>query len=192
MSSRTLRRFAAAALPVLTAALLCGTVSLAAQNSGMELHANSKASAAEVGLPGYPGARLYKDKDNDGSVDMGYTFGDSQFHLIAVNYVTSDSADQVLSFYRKPLSHYGEVLECNDGKPVGKLTTTRSGLTCADNQKGNLQVNGYSGSKGRELRAGTPQQFRVVGIDNTEAKSTRFGLVYIQLPKDTDSSAKSK
>jgi hypothetical protein len=188
MSSRHL------AAPVLyaLAILLCGNASLAAQNSGMELHANSKATASEVGLPNYPGATLYKDKDNDSSVDMGYTFGDSQFHLIAVNYVTSDSPDQVLSFYRKPLSHYGEVLECNDGKAMGKLTTTPSGLTCDDKEKGKVEVNGYSGSKGHELRAGTPQQFRIVGIDKTEAKSTRFGLVYVQLPKDKDSSAKSK
>ncbi len=192
MSSRTLRRVAAPALFLLTAALVCGNVSLLAQSSGMELHANSKASAAEVGLPGYPGATLYKDKDNDGAVDMGYTFGDSQFHLIAVSYVSTDSPDQVLSFYRDPLSHYGEVLECNDGKPVGKVAKTRSGLTCADEQKGNIQVKGYSGSKGRELRAGTPQQYRIVGIDKTEARSTRFGLVYVRLPKDNDSNAKSK
>ena len=89
MSSRHL------AVPVLyaLAILLCGNAPLSAQNSGMELHANAKATAAEVGLPGYPGATLYKDKNNDGSVDMGYTFGDSQFHLVAVNYVTNDSPD---------------------------------------------------------------------------------------------------
>lgn len=192
MSSRILRRLAAPALFVVASALLCGNVSLFAQSSGMELHANSKATAADVGLPGYPGAKLDKDKDNDVSVDMGYTFGDSQFRLIAANYVTSDPPDQVLSFYRNPLSHYGEVLECNDGKPVGKATRTNTGLTCADDQKGDIQVNGYSGSKGRELRAGTPQQYRIVGIDKAEAKSTRFGLVYVQLPKDSDSHAKSK
>jgi hypothetical protein len=187
MSSRTLPRLAAPALFVLAAAFLSGSVFLRAQNSGMELHANSKATAADVGLPSYPGAKLDKDKDNDVSVDMGYTFGDSQFRLIAANYLTSDSPDQVLSFYRNPLSHYGEVLECNDGKPVGKVTMTRSGLTCADDQKGDVQVNGYSGSKGRELRAGTPQQYRIVGIDKAEPKATRFGVVYVQLPKDTKS-----
>ncbi|HEY1731454.1 MAG TPA: hypothetical protein VGG15_06885 [Terriglobales bacterium] len=174
------------------ATLLCFAASLAAQNSGMELHANSKATAADIGLPVYQGASLYKDKDNDGSVDLGYTFGDSQFKLKAVDYVTSDAADQVLSFYRKPLAKYGEVLECNDGKPVGKLTTTRSGLTCSDEEKGKVQVNGYSGSKGHELRAGDPHQYRVVGIDKTESKSTRFGLVYVLLPKDNGSDTKSK
>jgi hypothetical protein len=187
------RQFFAASVLVLTATtLFCGNVSLLAQNSGMELHANSKATAADVGLPAYPGATLYKDEDNDVSVDMGYTFGDSQFRLIAANYATGDSPDQVLSFYRKPLSHYGEVLECNDGKPVGKVTVTRSGLTCADDQKGDVQVNGYSGSKGRELRAGTPNQFRIVGIDKSQPNSTRFGVVYVQLPKDKDANAKSK
>ena len=180
-----------ARLSVLMAAtLFCSNTFLLAQNSGMELHANAKATAADVGLPVYPGATLYKDKDNDVSVDMGYTFGDSQFRLIAANYTTGDSADQVLSFYRKPLSHYGDVLECKDGKPVGKLTVTRSGLTCADDQKGDIQVNGYSGSKGHELRAGTPNQYRIVGIDKSQPNATRFGLVFLQLPKDNDSKAK--
>ena len=151
------RHFFAAPVLVLTAtALFCGNLSLLAQNSGMELHANSKATAADVGLPAYPGATLYKDKDNDVSVDMGYTFGDSQFRLIAANYATSDSPDQVLAFYRKPLSHYGEVLECNDGKPVGKVTMTHSGLTCADDQKGDVQVNGYSARKVTSCAPATP------------------------------------
>lgn len=172
----------------LFATLLSFTSSLLAQNSGLELHANPKATAAEIGLPVYPGSSLYKDKDNDSSVDMGYTFGDSTFRLLAANYITADSPDQVLAFYRKPLSKYGEVLECNDGKPVGKLTQARSGLTCSDEEKGKLEVNGHSDSKGRELRAGNPHQYRVVGIDKTEPKSTRFGLVYVQLPKDSESS----
>jgi hypothetical protein len=192
MSSRILPRLAAPALFVLAAAFLSGNVFLRAQNSGMELHANDHATPAEIGLPSYPGATLYKDPNNDAAFDLGYSVGDSHFRLMAANYITSDSPDQVLSFYRKPLSHYGEVLECNDGKPVGNLTATRSGLTCDDDRKGKVQVNGYSDSKGRELRAGTPQQFRIVGIDKTETKSTRFGLVYVQLPKDNDSKAKSK
>jgi hypothetical protein len=44
-----------------------------------------------------------------------------------------------------------------------------------------------SGSdSGHELRAGTPEQFRIVGIDNTEKGQTRFGLVALVLPKDDD------
>jgi len=187
------RHLSTAPLLALTAAaLFCGNVSLLAQDSGMELHANSKATAADIGLPAYPGATLYKDKDNDAAVDMGFSFGDSHFRLMAASYLSSDSPDKILAFYRKPLSHYGEVLECNDGKPVGTPTVTRSGLTCSDEHGGNVQVNGHVNSKDHELRAGTPHQFRMVGIDKSEANATHFGLVYVQLPKDDAANAKSK
>jgi hypothetical protein len=177
---------------ILVAGLLCSGSYVSAQNSGMELHANAKATASDIGLPAYPGSSIYKDKDNDGAVDMGFSFGDSQFRLMAADYISSDAPDKILAFYRDPLSHYGEVLECVDGKPVGALTVTRTGLTCSDQHGGNVQVNGHTDSKGHELRAGTPHKFRIVGIDKVQANSTRFGLVYVQLPKDQDTSKKSK
>jgi hypothetical protein len=176
-------------LLVFVASLLCGGTYLSAQNSGFELHANDKASPADVGLPSYPGATLYKDPDNSSTFNLGYTFGDSSFRLMGANYITNDTASQVLAYYRKPLSRYGEVLECKDGKPVGSLTVTRSGLSCSEQKGGHIQINGHSDANGDELRAGTPQQFRIVGIDDSKVKGTRFTLVYVQLPKDD---AKSK
>ena len=155
-----------------------------AQNSGLELHANDHASAEKIGLPSYPGATPYKTSDNDAAFDMGYTVGESHFQLMVANFLTSDTAAKVLDYYRKPLSRYGEVLECDGGKPVGKLTTTRSGLTCSDEKSGNVKVNGHSDANGHELRAGTPEKFRVVGIDKAEPNSTQFALVYVELPKD--------
>ncbi len=169
----------------LFAILLSSACALFAQNSGFELHANDKASPADVGLPSYPGATLYKDPDNSSTFNLGYTFGDSSFRLMGANYITNDTALQVLAYYRKPLSRYGEVLECKDGKPVGSLTVTRSGLSCSDSKGGHVQINGHSDANGDELRAGTPQQFRIVGIDDdAKVKGTRFTLVYVQLPKD--------
>lgn len=155
-----------------------------AQNSGLELHANDQASAEKIGLPSYPDAAPYKAPDNDAAFDMGYTVGDSHFRLMVANYVTSDAAAKVLDYYRKPLSRYGEVLECDGGKPVGKLAATRSGLTCSDEHSGKVELNGHSDANDHELRAGTPEKFRVVGIDKAEPKSTRFALVYVELPKD--------
>ena len=169
-----------AAVP--SAAIILFCAASFAQDSGVNLalHANSRASAASIGLPVYPGATLYKDTDNDSAADLGLTIGDFHFSVMAVNYVTSDSPAQVLSFYRKPLSHYGEVLECDQGKPVGALTVTRSGLTC-----GQVQVGGNTNSStDHEIRAGTARQYRIVGIDESHAGSTRFGLVYLDLPKD--------
>lgn len=152
-----------------------------AQNSGVDLalHANSNASAAKIGLPAYPGAAFYKDADNDSAADLGLTINEFHFSLLAANYVTGDSPEKVLAFYRKPLSRYGEVLECNQGNPVGALKVTRSGLTC-----GQAQGNANS-SSGHEIRAGSPNQFRIVGIDDSHPGATRFGLVYLELPKES-------
>ena len=173
------------AMALLAAVLFCSSTTSFGQNSDadVELHANSHASATGIGLPVYPGATLYKEKGDDSGGDLGLSFGDFHFSLMAVNYVTKDSPEQVLNFYRKPLSHYGQVLECDHGKPVGSLTVTRSGLTC--DQKGSGNKDSYS-STNREIRAGSPHKFRIVGIDEPHAGSTRFALVYLELPKDSD------
>jgi hypothetical protein len=173
---------------LLAAILFFESAESSGQDSGVNLalHANSHATAADIGLPVYPGATLYKDSGNDSGADLGLTAGDFHFALLAVNYVTSDSAAQVFGFYRKPLSRYGEVLECDHGKPVGTLTVTRSGLTC-----GEAQASGNTNSStDHEIRAGSSHQYRIVGIDESHPGSTRFGLVYLDLPKNMDDKTK--
>jgi hypothetical protein len=176
-------------IAVFLAFVSLGGAAAHAQDSdgGLELHANSHASAADIGLPAYPGATLYKDSDDDAAVDLGLTLGDFHFDMKAANYTSSDTPERILKFYRKPLSRYGEVLECDHGKPVGALAVTGSGLTCSDehgqhaDSKASVNVSGD-----HELRAGTPHQYRVVGIDKSSSGATRFGLVYLDLPKDNN------
>lgn len=192
----SLRQLSARRVGWLTLALLfAGCAMSFAQNSdvNLSLHAKSQATAAEIGLPEYPGATLYKEpadagkKDNDSSLDMGFALGDFHFSVIVVGYETPDSPEKVLAFYRKPLSRYGEVLECDHGKPVGKLTMTSTGLTCSDKHNGHVEVNGSGDSSdGHELRAGSPHKYRIVGIDEPRDGKTHFGLVYLELPKDKD------
>ena len=181
---------------VLLAAALssAGAVSFA-QNSDfkLELHANKQVSATEIGLPTYPGATLAKETDDDNTADLGFTFGDTHFRIMVAKYLTTDSPGRVLAFYRKPLSHYGEVLECNDGKPVGAPTVAQSGLGCSEQKEGGLTVTDHGlSSGGHELRAGSPHQFRVVCIDKSHPQSTHFWLVYIELPKDHDKAGRSE
>lgn len=166
-------------------AVLAASPAVYAQNDsgGFELHANKVVSAKEIGLPTYPGATAYKDPDKD-AVDMGFTLGDTHFRLLAAGYLSPDSPQRILDFYRKALSRYGEVLECDHGKPVGALTKTRSGLTCDNNSDGSMKVNGTS-SDGRDLRAGTPERMHIVGISEPKDGQTQFGLVYLELPKDS-------
>lgn len=177
------------------AVLFLGSTAAIAQNSDfkMELHANKNARATEIGLPAYPGATLAIEKDNDNSADLGFTFGDTHFRIMIAKYVTTDSPDQVLAFYRKPLSRYGEVLECSHDTPVGDLAVARSGLTCSERKDGGLTVSDHEVStNGHELRAGNPHQFRIVSIDEAQPQSTRFWLLFIELPKDDDKAEKQK
>jgi hypothetical protein len=179
---------------------LCATMPVyssaasSAQNSddGLELHAKHHASAADIGLPVYPGATLYKDSDNDSAVDLGFILGDYHFTLKAANYASSDPPARILDFYRKPLSRYGEVLECDHGMPVGTQTATHSGLTCSDEHDEHAKTNvSANSSNNHELRAGSPRRYRAVGIDESHPVGvTRFDLVYIELPKDSTEKAK--
>lgn len=160
----------------------------------LALHANTHVTAADIGLPEYPGAAPYKDpddKDSDSAVDLGFTFGNVHFVVKAASYMTHDSPAQVLAFYRKPLSHYGQVLECDHGHPVGSLTVTRTGLTCNDDA-GIDSDSKHDSSGGHELRAGRPARYRLVGIDESHSGSTRFGMAYIELPKDGDENNETK
>lgn len=164
-----------------------------AQNSdfNLDIHANAHATAKDIGLPVYPGAQIFKDKDEQSGADLGFGFNDLHFGLKVINYVTHDPGSKVLDFYRKRLATYGQVLECRGGKPVGSLQRTESGLTCSDKKSGeNLEVNGDS-SDDHQLRAGTPLLYRMVAFPKTEGQETRFGLLLLQLPKDSGSSPKS-
>lgn len=160
-----------------------------AQNSDFDLnvHANSHATAKDIGLPIYPGATPFKDKGSDSSsADLGFFLNSFHFSVKAVSFVTTDSPERVLAFYKKPMARFGEVLECDHGKPVGSLTRTKSGLTCGDQKKGHITVNGTDSDSDHELRAGTPEQFRIVGVNSIEKGKTKFGLVALELPKDED------
>jgi hypothetical protein len=174
----------------LGAMVVAGGAYARAQDSGfnLDLHANSHVTAKDIGLPLYPGSTPWKDKDNDSAANLGFGLNAFHFTLLAASYSTTDSPARILDYYRKPLSHYGEVLECLKGKPVGALTVTKSGLTCSAQKGGNIQVNGSGDSStDHELRAGTPLRFRIVGISDTQDGKTKFGLVYLELPKDSDS-----
>src|ERR1700688_2009809 len=115
-----------------------------AQNSDFNLsvHANSHATAKDIGLAVYPGATPFKDKDSDSSADLGFALNSIHFNLQAASFVTKDSRDQVIAFYKKALAKYGEVLDCDHGKPVGSLTVTKTGLTCDDPKGGHATSSG--------------------------------------------------
>lgn len=165
------------------ASILAGSAFLPAQgkNQGFELHADKSVTQAEIGLPIYPGAKPLKDGDEH-SVDLGFTIGDSHFRLLTKEFVSHDAPSRILDFYRKPLSRYGEVLECDHGQAIGPVKKTAQGLTC-ESRKDSENHSGIS-SDDHELRAGSPDRFHMVAITDQKQDGTRFGLAYIELPKE--------
>lgn len=153
------------------------------------LHVRSdNTSAADVGLPVYPGATIAPDRDGDKSADVHLGFGEWQLRVRVVNYQTADSQDQILAFYQKALGRYGDVIRCQGLHPVGTPTVTQEGLSCSGNNS-NASVNF---SEGLSLQAGSRHHQHIMAIEKSNDSGTHFALIELQLPqaldKDKDSS----
>jgi hypothetical protein len=168
--------------------LLTAAPAARAQNNfDLSVHASSQVTPAAVGLPVYPGATLaVKHGGEDAAFDIGFAFGDTRLRIAGISYDSDDVPDRVLDFYRKALSRYGDVLECDHGRPVGNLAVTSSGLRCSDRKGGdNVNVDGrFNSSKDHDLRAGSPDEFHIAGVDGSDNNSSHFVIMYVKTPKD--------
>lgn len=160
------------------------------------IHVNTDTTtAADIGLPVYPGASVATDAADHKSANVEMGFGPWQLRVKVARYRTPDAEGKVEDFYRKALKRYGDVIECVDHKPVGTPATTKEGLTCADSGKSaNGNTNGFvvdSDADSRmELRAGSPHHQHIVGIDipKNGQPGSHFGLVALDLPSSSDNS----
>jgi len=150
------------------------------------VHVNTdQTTAADLGLPVYPGAQAVKADDKHKSADVHLGFGEWELRVRAVSYETSDATDKVTAFYKKALGRYGDVITCQGNSAVGAPTTTSEGLTCADDKGGNVQIDrsDYGSSKnGLELKAGSKRHQHIVGFEDPKDSRTRFALVALDLP----------
>jgi hypothetical protein len=154
------------------------------------IHVNTdQLSAADLGLPVYPGAETIKGDDKHKSADVHLGFGEWQLRVRAISFATSDSRDQVTAFYKKALGRYGDVITCQGNTPVGTPTRTSEGLTCEEskNPKVNVDREDYGSSKnGLELKAGSKRHQHIVGFESDQDGKTRFAMVALDLPSSGD------
>jgi hypothetical protein len=156
-------------------------VKIATPFGGMSVKTNEAAGVDGIGLPVYPGAVMVKKKDkNDGAADINLSFGSFTLKVKAASYTTPDSPDLVAAFYRKALGRYGDVIQCQNDKPVSSQTRTAEGLTCADDQKNHIKVDNDMSGK-MELKAGSKQHQHIVGVD-PDGSGTKIGMVALDLP----------
>ena len=151
------------------------------------VHVNTdKTTAADLGLPVYPGAEPIKADDEHKSADVHLGFGEWQLRVRAVSYATADSKDQVAAFYKKALARYGEVLTCRNHQPVGAPAITSEGLTCSDDGGTKIDLNGKKNGLADngelELKAGSKRHQHIVGFEDPKDGKTRFAMVALDLP----------
>jgi hypothetical protein len=161
------------------------------------VHVNTdQTSAADLGLPVYPGASEIKGDDKHKSADVHIGFGEWELRVRAVSYGTSDSEEKVTAFYKKALARYGDVITCNGKNPVGTPTVTSEGLTCADNGNNDSNVKFDNGdfniNTGKiQLKAGSKRHQHIVGFEDAKDSQTRFAMVALDLPAGVDNKSGS-
>jgi hypothetical protein len=140
------------------------------------IHVNKDASAADVGLAVYPGARL-KPRDSSGddksaNVNIsGFGFG---LKVVALEYESDDSPAKLLAFYRDQLKKYGNnVLECHTAH-----LDVNTDLKDSDRSSHDLTCEGASGSN-VELKVGTKENQHIVAVE-PDGKGSSFSLVYVR------------
>jgi hypothetical protein len=149
------------------------------------VHVNTdQLSAADLGMPVYPGAQTVRDDDKHKSADVHLGFGSWQLRVKAVSYSTPDSKDKVAAFYKKALARYGDVITCNGTSPVGTPEVTHEGLTCEDDNNANngVKLDENDFRHDFQLKAGSKRHQHIVGFENAKGDETRFALVALDLP----------
>jgi len=135
---------------------------------------SKQATAKEVGLPVYSGAKPHKDeKDDSPSVQMGIWGSAFGFKLAVMKLESSDAPEKIAEFYKKALAKYGTVLNCSEPsqKPSAKDSNK---LECGDDkpEKGGLL-----------FKAGTKEKQHLVAIQAT-GQGSLFQLVYVEARGD--------
>jgi hypothetical protein len=147
-------------------------------NDSIGFNLGKNASAKDVGLPIYPGARRHIDDANDSSaLNMGFSGGSTGFKLFVLKMESADAPEKVAAFYRKALAKYGTVLDCTNGSPSTSSNDEKNSkkLTCEDEKPKPNEIS---------LKAGTKDKQHTVGIEPNGADAT-FQLVYVET-KGTD------
>jgi hypothetical protein len=133
------------------------------------------ATAQDVGLPIYPGAKRLKDtSDNGSALQMGLWGGSGGFKLVVLKLESDDSAGKIAAFYRKALDRYGKVVDCSSSSGSQKKSDSGHGLQF-DCEQDRPAAGGFA------FKAGTKRNQHIVAVE-PDGKRNKISLVYVWLP----------
>jgi hypothetical protein len=153
------------------------------------IHVGEGADPRDTGLPVYPGARA-KEKGNDdkNSGNVNITSGFFGLKVVALEYLSDDAPDKLISFYKDKLKSYGNVLECHTDKS-GDPGDVNVNIDDKDKKSHELKC-GQNKGPVIELKVGTQENQHLVSIRPQDGgKGSDFALVFVQVHggKDRDS-----
>jgi hypothetical protein len=134
----------------------------------------------ETGLSVYPGAQVKVTRDRDGDSGANVNISSSLFgmKLAVLKYQTGDPPDKVLGFYRKDMSRYGKVIDCNGGFNMNFHRHDQDAeVTCGDREGGHEYR--------QELKVGTENNQRIVAV-KPSGNGTEFVMLYVRAHTDKD------
>lgn len=176
MPSPVFLRHIAAGAALAAALLLPAAAAYAADKSegfSAGLKVQPGTTAADIGLPMYPGAQ--PDKGNDeregASIELwGGLFG-MQLHALALR--SGDAPDTVARFYREAMARQGRVVDCGTGTPPEPPP--------AASQSKLLRCDGDRAKPGGHLfKLGLPGGVRMVAIEPA-GRGSRIQLVRLMI-----------
>jgi len=143
---------------------------------GMKIDAGAQ---VETGIPIYPNARLKpKEGSNSHSANVNIDTDWFGMKLAVAEYVSDDTPDQVLGFYRDKLKTFGAVVECDESDYItidpkvqdhGDTKDSSAPVSCDHDGHGNAV----------ELKVGIKSRQHVVAIKHS-GNGSEFALVYLQ------------
>jgi hypothetical protein len=143
------------------------------------IHVSKGADVHDTGLPVYPGARPKTKDDSDGdekSANVNISTSAFGLKVVALEFQTDASTDQVIAYYKDKLKQYGNVLECHTN---AKHYNYDAHSDADKEHSDELKCEGSDG-KTIELKAGTKSNQHVVAID-PDGKGSNFALVYVRM-----------
>jgi hypothetical protein len=149
-----------------------------------DAHVGSDVDARQVGLPIYPGARLRRNKDNDGnnSANLGLFTSAFGIKVVAANYDSEAQPDQLIAYYREKLKKYGKVLECHTSKHGVHMDAGDDDSNAPESKDKSLKCEGDNTGDSIELKVGTEDNQHIVAIEHAESgKGSTFALVYVHV-----------
>jgi hypothetical protein len=185
MSAILTRRLSALAA-LLAAVLLAGCTVSKHEEGGKKdvdiktpfgsLQVRNEADVRDTGIALYPGARpVNKGGDGDESANVNISSSLFGVKVVAVTFESDDPPEKLVSYYRKELGKWGNVVECqgSSGHHHDILHPGKDGdeeVTCGEQKRSGDVV---------ELKAGTNRRQHVVAV-KPRGKGSEFSLVYVQ------------